>query len=209
MTTKCIASCAIALLLGVTACTRPTFAPLGINISSDRSDYAPTARLAVALGPLSASGDTFDIVIDSGSLAVPGEAAGGEGGNMFNVYLTALIVTPVQRRKNEALPNPWRAVAESDSQLVVSSIPRGERRALGAMRLRVSRPTGLKSAEAWIVFRLTGNVIPRMAKVVGQPTNSAPQTRRFRVYACADWNLTTRVDRKRARVMSGSYLTAC
>ena len=209
MRTQCLAVCAIDLLFSVTACTRPAFAPSGINVSSDRSDYAPTARLAVALGSLNISDEIIDIVIDSGSLAVPGDAAGGDGGTMFNVYLTALVVTPVQRRKNEALPNPWEAVAHSDSQFVVSSIPRGQRHTIGAMRLRVPRPVGVKPADAWVVFRLTGNVIPRIAKVVGQATSSLPKIRRFRVYACADWNLNARVDRKRAKVMNASYLKAC
>lgn len=209
MNTKYLAAYATALLCGVTACTRPAFAPSGMNISSDRSDYTPTARLAVALASLSMSRETIDIVIDSGSLAVPGDVAGGEGGNLVNVYLTALVVAPVQRRKNEALPNPWEAVAESDSQLVVSNIPRGERRAIGAVHLRVRRPQGLDPAEAWLVFRLTGDVIPHVAKVVGQSTRRPPQTEQFRVYACADWNLTTRIDRRRAKVMNASYLKAC
>lgn len=209
MCTKRVVACAIVSLCGLAACTRPAFAPSGINISSERSDYAPTARLAIALAPLSMNGDSVDIVIDSGSLAVPGDAAGGEGGHMFNVYLAALVVTPVQRRKNESLPNPWEAVAQSDSQLVVASIPRGERRAIGARRFRVARPQGLDPAKAWVVFRLTGSVIPRTAKVIGQPTSSPPQARRFRVYACADWNLTAQIDRKRAKVMNVSYLTAC
>lgn len=209
MTTPCFPAYALALLLGVAACTRPAFAPSGMNISSERSDYAPTARLAVALGPLNMSGETIEIVIDSGSLAVPGDAASGSGGDMFNVYLTALVVTPVERRKNEALPNPWVAVAQSDSQLVVSSIPRGERRVIGPLRLRVPRPGGVAPEDAWVVFRLTGNVIPHEAKVVGQTASTLPRTRRFRVYACADWNLNARVARKRAKVMKASYLTAC
>ena len=209
MCSRRAAACAIVLFCGSTACVRPAFAPSGMNISSERSDYSPTARLAVALAPLRLGGDTVDIVIDSGSLVVPGDAAGGEGGHMFNVYLTALVVTPVQRRKNETLPNPWKVVSQSDSQLVVSSIPRGERRAIGTTRLRVPRPESLNPAEAWVVFRLTGNVIPRIAKVIGQPTSSLPQTRRFRVYACANWNLTTRIDRKRAKVMNAWYLKAC
>ncbi len=209
MVTRCFSAFAVLLLFTATACTRPAFAPAGINVSSDRSDYAPTARLAVALGSLNRSGDTIDIVIDSGNLAVPGDAVGGDGGNMFNVYLTALVVTPIQRRKNEALPNPWEAVAQSDSQLVIASVPRGERRALGPMRLRVPRPHGVAPADAWVVFRLTGSVIPHTAKVVGQASSSPPRTVRFRVYACADWNLNTRVDRKRSKVMNASYLQAC
>jgi hypothetical protein len=204
-----VAACVLGLLYGCTACARPSFAPPGINISSERSDYAPTARLAVALAPLHMNGDTVEIVIDSGSVAVPGDVSGGEGGTMFSVYLTALLVTPVQGRTHEASTNPWEAVAQSDSQLVVASIPRGERRALGTLRFRVPRPRDLDPARAWVVFRLTGNVIPHTARMVGQPSISPLRTRRFRVYACADWNLTARIDRKRSKVMNASYLKAC
>lgn len=133
MVTRCFSACAVVLLFAATACTRPAFAPRGINVSSDRSDYAPTARLAVALGSLNMSGEPIDIVMDSGSLAVPGDAIGGGGGDLFNVYLTALVVTPIQRRKNAALLSP--------------------------MRLRVPRPHGVTPADARVVSRLTGSVI--------------------------------------------------
>ena len=209
MTTQCFPACALTLIFGAAACVRPAFAPSGMNISSDRSDYAPTARLAVALGPLSISGNAIEIVIDSGSLAVPGDAASASGGDMFNVHLTALVVTAVERHENEALPNPWRVVAQSDSELVLASIHRGERRGIGPLRLVVPRPRDVAPKNTWVVFRLTGNVIPHEAKVVGQASSGLPRMRRFRVYACADWNLNARVDRRRAKVMNASYLKAC
>ncbi len=201
------------VLLGVAgalaACAKPSLAPSGINIASDRSDYSPTAQLAVALGPLNAFGDTVEIVVDSGSLSVPGESAGGVGG-MFNVHLSALVVTRATAPKGAVLPSPWLALAESDSQLVLSSIARGERRALAPLRFRLLRPTNVTPRDAWIVFRITGIVIPRTARTEGVRLGpTMPGAHRFRVYACADWSLSGRVDRKRARVMRTSYLTAC
>lgn len=209
MSTRHFAAYVMALLCGVTSCTRRAFAPSGINISSDGSDYTPTARLAVALRSLHPTDEFIDIVIDSGSLAVPGDAVGGDGGDMLNIYLTALIVTPVQRSKNAVLPNPWESIAASDSQLVIASIPHGARRALSPMRLRVPLPNGPAPADAWVVFRITGSVIPRTAKVLGKATDVPPQIERFRVYACANWNLDTRVSRQRSRVMNAWYLKAC
>jgi len=67
----------LSLVYLLSACARPAFAPLGVNVVSDHSDDSPTAQLAIALGPLRAQGDTVEIVVDSGSLAVPGETAEG------------------------------------------------------------------------------------------------------------------------------------
>ena len=191
------------------ACTKPALAPSGINIASDRSDYSPTAQLAVALGPLNAFGDSVEVVVDSGSLLVPGEATGGVGG-MYNVHVSALVVTRATAPKGTASPNPWIALAESDSQLVLTSIARGERRTLAPMRFRLVRPATVAPRDAWIVFRITGIVIPRAARTEGvRPGPTTAGAQRFRVYACADWNLAGRIDRKRSQAMRTSYLTAC
>lgn len=190
------------------ACTRPALAPSGINVVSDRSDYSPTSQLAVAIGLLNAIGYTVDVVVDSGSLSVPGEAAEGVDG-MNDVYVGALVVMRATAPKGTVLPSPWLALAESDSQLVLSSIARGERRALASMRFRAVRPTTIAVRDAWVVFRTTGIVIPRAAQTAGRRLgNTMADARRFRVYACADWNLTGRVDRKRAQVIRTSSLTA-
>ena len=195
---------------GLAACTRSAYAPAGINITSHRSDYSPTAQLAVALRPLGVQGDTAHTVIDSGSLVVPGETAGGDGGGMYNVYISALLVTRAPKPKGKSLPSPWNAMAESDSQFAFTAVPRGERRAIPAMRFRVERPANLDPSKAWVVFRISGIVIPGVVRRVGQPAGIAtPGALRFRVYACADWNLSGRIDRKRAKVMRTSYLKAC
>ena len=193
----------------IVACAKPTFAPSGVNVTSDRSDYSPTAQLAVAVGPLNAHGDTVEIVVDSGSLAVPGEG-GGDAGAMYNVHVAALVVTRATAPKGNALPRPWLALAESDSQLVLASIARGERRAIGPLRLRVVRPASVDPRDAWVVFRITGIVIPKIARMEGQRLGpTMPGAQGFRVYACADWNLSGRIDRRRAKVMQTSYLKAC
>ena len=199
----------LGLLSASTACRQPALAPAGINVVSDRSDYSPTAQLAVALEPLTSRGDTIEVVVDSGSLSVLGDRIGG-GGAMYNVHLAALIVTRAKAPRGKGLPSPWIAVAESDSQLVLPSIGRGERRAIEPMTFLVLRPVAVHPRDAWVVFRITGVVIPTIARMVGaQPSPSIPGARRFRVYACADWNLEGRIDRKRAQVMKASYLKAC
>ena len=203
------AVCCFGLAGAMAACTKPALAPAGINVTSEHSDYSPSAQLAVALGPLTAHADTVEIVVDSGSLAVPGEG-GGDAGAMYNVHVAALVVTRATAPKGNALPRPWLALAESDSQLVLTSIARGERRPIGPLRLRVVRPANVDPGDAWVVFRITGVVIPRLARMEGQrPGPTLPDAQRFRVYACADWNLSGRIDRTRAKVMTTSYLKAC
>ena len=182
-----------------------------MNVSSDRSEYSPTARLAIALAPLRLDVDTIDIVIDSGSITVPGELVGDTVAAMRNFYLTALLVVPRRAgRDGVALPSPWHAEAESDSLFVVEGLRFGERRALGTVRLRIPRPTNLDPSRTWLVFRITGLVTSKVARMEGQRDEApAPRPQRFRVYACADWNLAGRIDRDRARQMRVSYLSAC
>lgn len=198
------------LACAAAACAQPARVPHGVNVSSERSEYSPTARLAVALAPLRLATDTIDIVIDSGSLAVPGESFGDTAVVMRNFYLTALLVTTGAGREETELPRPWHAEAQSDSLPVVDGLRHGERRAIGPMRFRIPRPANFDPGRAWLVFRLTGIVIPRVARMEGQQGEvRVPRGPRFRVYACADWNLAGQVDRDRARRMRESYLAAC
>ena len=203
----------VALLLAceLAACVRPASVPVGVNISSDRSDYSPTARLAVALAPLHLTTETLDIVVDSGSLSVPGEVLGDTTAAMRNIYLTALLVArPNGGTEKAALSAPWRVVAQSDSAMVLDGLRRGERRALGSVRFRLAPPAGLDPGKTWLVFRITGIVVARIAQMEGGPVDvRPPREQRFRVYACADWNLAGRVDRERERQMRVSYLAAC
>ena len=196
---------------GLTACVRPASVPSGVNITSERSDYSPTARLAVALAPLRLAGDSLDIVIDSGSLSVPGEGLGDTTAIMRNFHLTALFVVSRRTgREQSELHNPWRTVAHSDSLLVLDGLRQGERRPFGTMRLRIPRPVDFNPGKTWLVFRITGLVVQRGAYTVGQPAEvNAPRFHKFRVFACAEWNLAGRVDRDRARRVRVSYLAAC
>ena len=109
-----------------------------------------------------------------------------------------------------AMPNPWHAEAQSDSLSVLDGLRRGERRALGKMQFRLLRPANFDPGKTWLAFRITGIAVPQVARTEGQQAEvKAPRAQKFRVYACADWNLEGRVDRDRARKMRGSYLAAC
>ncbi len=200
----------VLFVCALTACVRPAIST-GVNISSDGSDYSPTARLAVALVPLSLAGDTIDVVIDSGSLSVPGVAFGDTAVTMRNFYLTALVVGPGSAEADSGgLPRPWHALAQSDSLEVLDGLRRGEHRAIRPVRLRIPRPAAFDPKKTWLVFRITGIAVPRIALREGRQVDVAPaREMRFRTYACADWSLAGRVDRTRSRKMRVSYLMVC
>lgn len=206
-------SLVLALAVATTSagCVKPALAPLGVNVSSEQSDYSPTARLAVALAPLRLTADSIDIVIDSGRITLPGQPVGDTAPAMRDFYLTAMLVVPHAPTGDEpGLPHPWLAVAESDSVPVADAMRFGERRPLGRIHLRMPRPPGLDPGNSWLVFRMTGFAVPVMARVPGDVMGRrAPRAARFRVYACADWNLGGRVDRARARRQQVSYLAVC
>lgn len=201
----------VLFVCALTACVRPAAISTGVNVSSVSSDYSPTARLAVALAPLGLAGDTIDVVIDSGSLSVPGVPLGDTAVTMRSFHLTAIIAGPGGAGGDSGgLPRPWHALAQSDSLRVLDGLRRGEHRAIGTVRLRIPRPIGFDPKKTWLVFRITGIAVPRIARSEGRQADVAPaREMRFRVYACADWNLVGRVDRTRARQMRVSYLAAC
>jgi hypothetical protein len=206
-----ISAVTLLLVCALTACVRPAAVSPGVNISSDGSDYSPTARLAVALAPLGLAGDTIDVVIDSGSLSVPGVPLGDTAVTMRSFHLTALVVGPGRADGDaDGLPRPWHALAQSDSIRVLDGLRRGEQRAIGKVHLRIPRPVAFDPKKTWLVFRITGIAVPRIALREGQPADVvSAREMRFRVYACADWSLAGRVDRSRSRQMRVSYLAAC
>lgn len=206
-----VSAVTLLLICALTACVRPAAVSSGVNISSDGSDYSPTARLAVALAPLGLAGDTIDVVIDSGSLSVPGVPLGDTAVSLRSFHLTALIVGPGSAGGDVGgLPRPWHALAQSDSIRVLDGLRRGEHRAIGKVHLRIPRPVAFDPKKTWLVFRITGIAVPHIARSVGQQADIAlAREMRFRVYACADWSLAGRVDRTRSRQMRVSYLAAC
>jgi hypothetical protein len=80
---------------GLGGCAHVRPAPSGYNVSSERSDYSPTVRLAVALPLLSPTSNTdgITVVIDSGVLSAPGARTADTRPVMRNLYLTALLAT--------------------------------------------------------------------------------------------------------------------
>lgn len=198
-------------LLGGCAHLRPV-GP-GFNISSERSDYSPAVRLAVAL-PLSVAdtaGDSLTIVIDSAVVTAPGARASDTTPVMRDLYIAALLATHGQSAdRSGQLPTPWLALAASDSVPLLDALHLGVPTHGGPVRLHVTRPPALDPTKTWLVFRITGTAISNAVRdASGQiiPTTGRPHG--VRVFACADWNLAGYLDRARAKSLARAYNAAC
>ena len=200
-----------AMVLGGCAHLQPV--ATGYNVSSERSDYSPNLRLAVALPllPPAPGVDSLTVVIDSGVLSAPGPRSADTVPIMRNLYMTALLATVTRSAERaKGLVEPWLAVAESDSVPVADALRLGERRAVRRIRLRIAYPVAIDPARTWLVFRITGAA---MTKEVHLPDGRvvAPKSVAggVRVFACADWSLAGYVDRHRATALARAYSAAC
>lgn len=203
---------AIVGLLPLFACAHLRRAPAGYNVSSERSDYTPAVRLAVAVPTLDTAGGrtSLTIAVDSGIIT----AAGGESRDtvaaMRGLYLTALLVTPTTRQQDAGPPSPWQAIAQSDSVLIVDALRLGVPQQLPRVQLSIATATPLEPGRTWLVFRITGGVMTQEIKMPdGQVIPARRVSGGVRVYACSDWTLAGYVDRKRAKALATAYNAAC
>jgi hypothetical protein len=198
-------------LLGGCAHLRPV--GTGFNVSSERSDYSPAVRLAVALpfAVADTAGDSLTIVIDSAVVTAPGAPSPDTTPVMRNLYIDALLATRGQNGgETGQLPTPWVALATSDSVPLLGALHLGVPTRAGPLRLRVLRPRALDATRTWLVFRITGTAISNVVRLANGdiiPTTGRP--RGVRVFACADWNLAGYVDRARAKSLARAYNAAC
>jgi hypothetical protein len=196
----------IATCLGITtvlgcggACGRVPVAP---SVSSERSDYTPSMRLSVSPKTVRARRDSIIVQIDGGQLSAPGMQAPNVSAEMSNLYLTALLATP--QVVGNASTAPWIAIAESDSIHVADSLRLGQTRSLSPMRFALPRPNTLDASRAFLVFRITGKTATRL-----DATHRNLQSRKVRVYACADWTLDGFVDAQREKALTDAYTSVC
>jgi hypothetical protein len=205
---RLIIACAVA-----SGCAHPRLAGTGFNVSSERSDYSPAVRLAVALPVASSSAghDTITVVIDSAVVLAPGAVSTDTTPLMRNLYVTALLATrDVPDERSGGLPAPWRALAASDSVLLVDALRIGEPRHVGRVELRIPPAAAIDSAHSWLVFRITGDAMTNAVQLAdGTIIGRKPVVGGVRVFACADWSLAGYVDRARAKALARAYNSAC
>lgn len=195
------------------ACAHPRLAARGFNVSSERSDYSPSVRLAVALPlvPAASTRDTIMVVIDSAVVTAPGSISSDTAPVMSNLYITALLATRVSADgAASGPPEPWHELAAGDSVLLVDALHLGVPRSVGRLVLRVAPPVPLDAARTWLVFRISGAAMTNAVMLA----NGSIIARRLtpgavRVYACADWTLAGYVDRARSKALARAYTSAC
>jgi hypothetical protein len=209
-------TCCWRLLLAFSAlsgCVHPRPASGGYNVSSERSDYSPTIRLAVALPVIApaARHDTIIVVIDSAVVTAPGAIAADTSPVMSELYITALLATrPSAREVTPGLLEPWRTLATSDSVLLISALRFGVPRSVGHLRLALVPPTTVDPSQTWLVFRISGTVQTNAVMLAdGTMFPRRPRPGGVRVYACADWSLAGYVDKTRAKALARAYTAAC
>lgn len=203
-----IAALAVVLLIG---CAQPRLAATGYNVSSERSDYSPVLRLAVALPITPLGADTLTIVIDSAEIHAPGARAADTPPIMRNLYITALLATQISAGERSGRPaEPWRALAASDSVLLVDALRLGEPQQLRGVRLHILRPPALDPTRTCLIFRVTGAAVTKEVQLAdGRVIAPKEVAGGVRVFACADWSLAGYVDRRRARTLARAYTAAC
>ena len=203
------------LLLTAVACSGCAHARRvapGFNVSSETSDYSPTARLAVSF-PLSmaASLDSIVVLIDSAILTAPGLRSADTLPVMRNLYISALVATSADGSHVSGRPAPpWLELASGDSALVVEGLRLGEVRHVRHIRLSIARPHSLDPTRAWLIFRISGAAITKEVQLAdGRVVAPKSVAGGIRVFACADWTLAGYLDRRRAKALARAYTAAC
>jgi hypothetical protein len=171
-------------------------------------------RLHVSLESRS---DSLTLVLDSGSVSVPGEHVANAPVVMTALYLHAFIAGPGTGSMAVATfdstkgadRRTWRALAVSDSTLLADSLRYGERRAVSPMRLSFHRGA-LRPDSSWLVLQLTGNALEMRGPLAsGQPQRVYVMVGAVRVYACAGRSLDGRLDPIRLLALQRSYGLSC
>ena len=194
--------------------TAPTPAN-GTWIASDSSQYSPVARFRT-YSSIDPAG--IHIVIDSGTVAVPGEILPSSPPLMSDLYLTAILAVPDSGSLGAVQPpagaapaerRAWRPVATSDSVHVVNELHYGERVSMPRVRLTIPMSTPPRGV-AWIVYRISGNAIE-----INPPSTPGGQSEQraipggVRVYACGDMDVSGSLDSTRAANLRRAYGIAC
>jgi protein-S-isoprenylcysteine O-methyltransferase Ste14 len=205
----------LALLLAVALAGASTGCASGARrsyvVSSERSDYSPVVRLAIAVDT---TADSIGIRIDGGTVLAPGDPSTRDVPIMRGLSIEGLLVTAPTGATADTTgaPPPWTELAASAPALLADSLLLGVPREVGAMRLAVARPRALDPRRSWIVFRIRGAAVTTPVHMAdGTVVPSRVIEDGVRVYACAERSLAGTLDRERARRLSEAttYGGAC
>ena len=201
---------------GASACshTAPQ-PPSGYWVSSDSSRYSPVVRVHVVA---SQGAGGFDVVLDTGVVAVPGVLTAASPVMMHDLYITAYVATPNAAPAGLVREDPaqfadrrgWRAVAQSDSVLLASRLRFGEQRTVPPLRLRLANAPPADHSH-WLVLGVSGQSVDLRVPFDESSGLRAggPGIRRLQVYACSDRDLDGQIDTARSKGMRQAYGLLC
>lgn len=201
----------LAMIIGVLAACRsavPVATPtlLCSGMCSEGSAYSPVAHLFVAS---TLEADIVGVVLDSGTLRVPGGANTGPTSPpiMRHLWIRAFIAeanvdTSANRIVSE---HAWRAIAWSDSTLLADSLRYGEQRSVRPWRYQIRIPGGSLPRGAWLGFSITGDAVDL------RETTPAHRVRHggVRVFVCNPIDVNGHVDANRSTRLARAYSEAC
>lgn len=196
----------LAAICSLSACAHRQVATSGYLVSSSRSDYSPALTATVVVDDRR---DSIVVRLDSATLLAPGEAMAKGKASMRALTIEAILVRAPGKDEGP-LPTPWISIATSEPHPLADSLVVGAPHSIPALRVALARPATLDPERTWLVFRIR-------ADAEATPVHLADGTllagRRVesgvRVFACADRNLTGRLDRRRAKGLRRNYLAAC
>jgi hypothetical protein len=201
----------------IAGCVRSAPQPVtGYWVDSDSSGYSPVARFRVHAERRDGG---VALVIDSASVAIPGQTGTLGPTLMDHLYLTAILAAPdsgalaVVRAAGPRGPaerRGWRPVATSDSVPLIAALRYGERVRVPDLRLTVPVASSLPAGPLWMIFRISGNAIAIRAPLApGGARRQREIPGGVDVYVCGDRDVFGRLDAARAAMLKRAYGIAC
>lgn len=196
----------LALALALAACARGRARP-DYAVSSERSDYSPVVRLDVRV----AIDDSVRVTVGGGSVLAPGEPPANPTAVMRELTIAALVVRAPGPDDDLGGPaRAWTSIVESPSQPLVDSLTLGAARAVGPLRFALERTADLDLARSWLAFRIHGATLTTPVTMADGTVVPVRLVRDgVRVYACAERDLTGKVNRERRERLRESYGAVC
>jgi hypothetical protein len=205
----------------LTACvhTAPTPATSAYWVTSDSSLYTPVTRFRARVD---VHPERLVVIVDSTTVAVPGEAIPGAPPLMSDLYLSAIVavadstsrsvVSRIEGNSRHSMADRrgWTPLAASDSVLLVPELRYGETASLPTIALTIPGAFTNDPRTLWLIFRIDGNTVELSAPLhAGGAVQRRDLPGGVRVYACGDRDLLGQLDPMRARALKHAYGIGC
>jgi len=187
-----------------------------MNVSSERSEYSPTIRLAVRMPLLRDSlvqgGTAIVVRVDSGVITAHGVLTPSELVVMRNLKITAVVATfPTEGSQRGSLAHPWAELARSADQHLTDSLRYGEGAGLPPMTFVIPIRHERSRVANGLVFEITGIAMSTPVRLVTgelRPGRTLGEGS-IRVFACSIFRLDGSIDGAREKNLRARYVDLC